>query len=418
MKGNAEDTVSSLATKPRFSFQRNGTVSHKLNQPPHLTLPRPRAETEKPSKQASSMAITTTRSLSVTPVTRRSATPINPLRSSSLSYSLTRPFSSNLTLKVPSFRVSASSMSSIHAPESASRTSFLDRRESGFLHFVKYHGLGNDFILVDNRNSTEPRITPEQAAKLCDRNFGIGADGVIFAMPGVNGTDYTMRIFNSDGSEPEMCGNGVRCFARFIAELENLNGKQSFTVHTGAGLIVPEIQDDGKVKVDMGEPILKASDVPTSLSANKDQSVVKSELDVDGVKWNVTCVSMGNPHCVTFGTKEGQNLKVDKLNLAEIGPKFEHHSVFPARTNTEFVEIISPSQLKMRVWERGAGATLACGTGACAVVVAAVLEGHAERRCTVGLPGGPLDIEWEEEDNHVYMTGPAEVVFYGSVLLN
>ncbi|KAF2288734.1 hypothetical protein GH714_011835 [Hevea brasiliensis] len=245
----------------------------------------------------------------------------------------------------------------IEATDKVSPSSFLDRRESGVLHFVKYQGLGNDFILVDNRDSTEPRITPEQAVRLCDRNFGIGADGVIFAMPGTNGTDYTMRIFNSDGSEPEMCGNGVRCFARFIAELENLQGKQSFTIHTGAGLIVPEIQEDGKVRVDMGEPILKASDVPTKLPANKDDAVVHSELNVDGVTWHVTCVSMGNPHCVTFGTKESKDLQVDKLNLVEIGPKFEHHDVFPARTNT--------------------GATLACGTGACATVVAAVLEGRA-----------------------------------------
>ncbi|GLT89629.1 hypothetical protein SLE2022_076060 [Rubroshorea leprosula] len=325
-------------------------------------------------------------------------------------------FRSNLSLKNPNFRVSAFSMS-IGPSEKMSPTSFLYRRETGILYFVKYQGLGNDFILVDNRDSTEPRITPEQAVKLCDRNFGIGADGVIFAMPGVNGTDYTMRIFNSDGSEPEMCGNGVRCFARFIAELESLQGRQSFTIHTGAGLIVPEIQDDGKVRVDMGKPILKASDVPTKLPPNKNQSVVKSELNVDGLTWNVTCVSMGNPHCIAFSTKGGQNLQVDELNLAEIGPKFEHHDMFPARTNTEFVEVFSPSHLKMRVWERGAGATLACGTGACAVVVAAVLEGRAGRKCTVDLPGGPLEIEWGEADNHVYMTGPAEVVFYGSAPL-
>ncbi|KAJ6362846.1 hypothetical protein OIU78_003107 [Salix suchowensis] len=330
-------------------------------------------------------------------------------------------------------------------------------------------------------DSSEPKITPEQAVKLCDRNFGIGADGVIFALPGVNGTDYTMRIFNSDGSEPEMCGNGVRCFARFIAELENLHGKrQSLTVHTGAGLIVPEIQEDGLVKVDMGQPVLKASNVPTKLASNKNDAVVKSELVVDGVTWNVTCVSMGNPHCVTFGTKGGEDLQVDALNLAQIGPKFEHHDAFPARTNTgrsrsqddlskrmlsipvmvaallvrclhilnnnaivfkhdhvyvpaltsqaylilmpqsssnKFVQVYSPSHLKMRAWERGSGATLACGTGACATVVAAVLEGRATRKCTVDLPGGPLDIEWREEDNQVYMTGPAEVVFYGSVPL-
>ncbi|KAM7264264.1 hypothetical protein ACFE04_001947 [Oxalis oulophora] len=330
-------------------------------------------------------------------------------------------------------RATASPMS----VETNVKASFLDRRESGFLHFVKYHGLGNDFILVDNRSSTEPKVTPEKAAKLCDRNFGVGADGVIFVMPGVDGTDYTMRIFNSDGSEPEMCGNGVRCFARFVADLENLQGRQSFTVHTGAGLIIPEILDDGKVRVDMGEPILKASSVPTLLPESQGEAVVKSELNVDGAIWNVTCVSMGNPHCITFGTKGGQNLQVDELNLAAIGPKFEHHAVFPARTNTvgnlptnfgndkpkqalfdtEFVQVISRSHLKMRVWERGAGATLACGTGACATVVAGVLEGHADRNCTVDLPGGPLEIEWSEDDNHVYMTGPAEVVFYGSVPL-
>lgn len=260
-------------------------------------------------------------------------------------------------------------------------------------------------------------ITPEKAAKLCDRNFGIGADGVILAMPGFNGTDYTMRIFNSDGSEPEMCGNGMRCFARFIADLDNLQGKHSFTVHTGAGLIVPEIQDDGRVRVDMGEPIIKASQVPTKLAPNEGQFAIKSALDIDKTTWTVTCVSMGNPHCVTFSTPEGQELMVDELNIAEIGPKFEHHPMFPARTNTEFVQVLSHSHLKMRVWERGAGATLACGTGACAVLVAAVLEGRTGRNCIVDLPGGPLEIEWREDDDHVYMTGPAESVFRGSVTM-
>ncbi|KAJ0983960.1 hypothetical protein J5N97_002316 [Dioscorea zingiberensis] len=314
----------------------------------------------------------------------------------------------------PSFRFSTFRMS-VEAPEKSQKTSFLDRKESGVLHFVKYHGLGNDFILVDNRSSLEPRVTPEQAVKLCDRNFGIGADGVIFAMPGINGTDYSMRIFNSDGSEPEMCGNGVRCFARFVADLENLHGTQSFTIHTGAGLIVPEIREDGKVKVNMGQPILTAADIPTKLPDTKNGVVVQEKLVVDGISWKVTCVSMGNPHCVTFGTEHSEALQVDDLNLREIGPRFEHHEMFPSRTNTEFVEVISRTHLKMRVWERGAGATLACGTGACAVVVAAVLEGRAERSCTVDLPGGPLEIEWSEEDNLVYMTGPAEAVFYGSI---
>ncbi|GFP98340.1 diaminopimelate epimerase chloroplastic [Phtheirospermum japonicum] len=331
-----------------------------------------------------------------------------------------KPIAARAGKNQPNLRI-LSSMA-VQAPEASSTTSFLDRRESGVLHFVKYHGLGNDFILVDNRDSTEPKVTPEQAVKLCDRNFGIGADGVIFALPGVNGTDYTMRIFNSDGSEPE--GSILLVFTfcfhspvyLYFVKLTSRD-YVCFTVHTGAGLIIPEIQEDGKVKVDMGEPILKASDVPTKLVPNKDQSVVKARLDVDGSIWNVTCVSMGNPHCVTFSTETSEDLEVDKLNLAEIGPKFEHHMVFPARTNTEFVQVFSPSHVKMRVWERGAGATLACGTGACAVVVAAVLEGRTGRSCRVDLPGGPLDIEWREDDNHIYMTGPAEVVFYGSVPL-
>lgn len=305
----------------------------------------------------------------------------------------------------------------VSAPRSGAATSFLERRESErALHFVKYQGLGNDFIMVDNRDSSVPKVTPEEAAKLCDRNFGIGADGVIFVMPGVNDADYTMRIFNSDGSEPEMCGNGVRCFARFIGELENLQGTHSFTIHTGAGKIIPEIQSDGQVKVDMGEPILSGADIPTKLVATKNKAVIQAELAVEGLTWHVTCVSMGNPHCVTFGANELKTLQIDDLKLSEIGPKFEHHEMFPARTNTEFVQVLSRSHLKMRVWERGAGATLACGTGACAVVVAAVLEGRAERKCVVDLPGGPLEIEWREDDNHVYMTGPAEAVFYGSVV--
>uniref|UniRef100_A0A0E0JBB8 diaminopimelate epimerase n=1 Tax=Oryza nivara TaxID=4536 RepID=A0A0E0JBB8_ORYNI len=305
----------------------------------------------------------------------------------------------------------------VSTPRSAAAAAFLERRESErALHFVKYQGLGNDFIMVDNRDSAVPKVTPEEAAKLCDRNFGVGADGVIFVMPGVNGADYTMRIFNSDGSEPEMCGNGVRCFARFIAELENLQGTHSFKIHTGAGLIIPEIQNDGKVKVDMGQPILSGPDIPTKLPSTKNEAVVQADLAVDGSTWQVTCVSMGNPHCVTFGTKELKVLHVDDLKLSDIGPKFEHHEMFPARTNTEFVEVLSRSHLKMRVWERGAGATLACGTGACAVVVAAVLEGRAEQKCVVDLPGGPLEIEWREDDNHIYMTGPAEAVFYGSAV--
>jgi diaminopimelate epimerase len=272
--------------------------------------------------------------------------------------------------------------------------------------FVKYHGLGNDFILVDNRHSSDPVLTPEQAIDWCDRHFGIGADGVIFALPGQDGTDYTMRIFNSDGSEPEMCGNGIRCLARFIADLEGKGSSTvSYQIHTLAGVMVPKLQADGQVTVDMGLPRLLASEIPTTLTA-PDDKVVNQSLEVAGQTWEVTCVSMGNPHCITFVDD------VTSIPLEAIGPQFEHHAVFPQRTNTEFIQVISPDYLKMRVWERGAGITLACGTGACASLVAAVLTGRSNRRATVELPGGCLDIEWSD-DQRLYMTGPATRVFDG-----
>ncbi len=275
------------------------------------------------------------------------------------------------------------------------------------LSFVKYHGLGNDFILVDNRHSPEPIVTPEQAEKLCDRHFGIGADGVIFALPGQNGTDYTMRIYNSDGSEPEMCGNGIRCMARFLGDLEGAEAKSSYTVHTLAGLITPKLESDGQITVDMGCPRLAPAQIPTTLVGGGD-TVVAQTLDVDGQVWTVTCVSMGNPHCMTFVED------VVTIDLEKIGPLFEHHVAFPQRTNTEFVEVVSRDYLKMRVWERGAGITLACGTGACATLVAAVLNDKADRICTIELPGGPLKIEWASDDR-IFMTGPAERVFAGQV---
>ena len=283
------------------------------------------------------------------------------------------------------------------------------------IEFVKYHGLGNDFILVDNRHSSEPLVTPEQAIKMCDRHFGIGADGVIFALPGQEDTDYTMRIYNSDGSEPQMCGNGIRCLAEFIASLELLEGKLSpetvvrkkYRIHTLAGVITPEMQGNGQVKVDMGMPELIAAKIPTNLG-EPEGKVINQSLEVAGKTWSVTCVSMGNPHCITFVDH------VADIPLEIIGPKFEHNEVFPERINTEFIEIVKPDYLKMRVWERGAGITLACGTGACATVVAGVLTNNSERNCTVELPGGCLQIEWSDEDNRVYMTGPTEKVFTGS----
>lgn len=290
------------------------------------------------------------------------------------------------------------------------------------IEFTKYHGLGNDFILIDNRHSCEPVITAEQAVVLCDRHFGIGADGVIFALPGQNGTDYTMRIFNSDGSEPEMCGNGIRCLAKFIADLEgskihppqpslSKGGSESQTeyrIHTGAGVIITELRSDGQVKVDMGVPRLLAAEIPTTLAA-PDAKVIDVPIEVTDKSWSVTCVSMGNPHCITFVED------VSAIDLETVGPQFEHHQAFPQRTNTEFIQVIRSDYLKMRVWERGAGVTLACGTGACAAVVAGVLTGKCDRTTAVELPGGVLEIEWAEVSGRIYMTGPAQQVFTGLI---
>jgi diaminopimelate epimerase len=276
------------------------------------------------------------------------------------------------------------------------------------IEFAKYHGLGNDFILIDNRHSSEPVITPEKAVEMCDRHFGIGADGVIFARPGQNGTDYTMRIFNSDGSEPEMCGNGIRCLAKFIADLEGEKAKTDYRIHTLAGVISPELRSDGQVKVDMGLPRLLAGEIPTTLG-EPDAKVIDVPIEVAGKSWSVTCVSMGNPHCITFVDD------VSAVALETVGPQFEHHPAFPQRTNTEFIQVIRSNYVKMRVWERGAGVTLACGTGACAAVVAGVLVAKCDQTTAVELPGGVLEIEWAEVSGRIYMTGPAQRVFTGCI---
>lgn len=279
------------------------------------------------------------------------------------------------------------------------------------IEFSKYQGLGNDFILIDNRHNSEPIIDPEQAIKMCDRHFGIGGDGVIFVLPGTEKTDYTMRIYNSDGSEPEMCGNGIRCLAKFIATLEGNSAvnNQSYKIQTLAGVIVPKLTSNGEVTVDMGEPELTAAKIPTTLGAVEGK-VIAQPLEVGDRTWSVTTVNMGNPHCITFVEDS------EAIALEQIGPLFEHHSAFPQRTNTEFIQVIRPDYVKMRVWERGAGITLACGTGACASVVAGVLNNMCDRSCTVELPGGCLQINWSAADNRVYMTGPATEVFTGKYL--
>lgn len=283
--------------------------------------------------------------------------------------------------------------------------------------FRKYHGLGNDFVLIDNRASPSPVIAPEAAVSVCDRHTGVGADGVIFLLPATQpDSDFAMRLFNSDGSEPEMCGNGIRCLARFAHDL-GLEGRDagSFRVDTGAGLIVPEMRADGTVCVDMGPPILKAVDVPTRLDCNDGNGFV-DHLRVQTKDWPATAVSMGNPHSVIF-VSDNDYVALD-ARLEEVGPVFEAHEKFPAKTNTHFVKTIADDHLDMLVWERGAGRTRACGTGACAVLVAAVLTGRAqrERDVTVTLPGGDLSIRWADgDDGHVFMTGPAELVFSGEL---
>lgn len=275
------------------------------------------------------------------------------------------------------------------------------------------HGAGNDFLVVDATREDGDvllRCCQQDAVRLCDRRFGVGGDGVI-VVSASSAADYRMRVFNSDGSEPEMCGNGIRCFAKFVFDY-GLSTKTRLQVETGAGVLTTIANIvDGKVQtvvVDMGEAHLRPAEIPAMIGAGGDSPIVSRSLNAAGKDWAVTCVSMGNPHCIVF--VDG----VDHLDLAAIGPAFETHPAFPRRINTEFVEILDASEVKMRVWERGAGETLACGTGACAVTVAGALNGFTGRKVLVHLSGGDLNIEWRG-DNHVMMTGPAASVFEGEI---
>lgn len=280
--------------------------------------------------------------------------------------------------------------------------------------FVKMHGLGNDFVFIDHfhKQTIEEQSEgdyPELARQVCHRQFGVGGDGLIVVLPS-QVADARMRIFNLDGTEPEMCGNGIRCFARYIFDKGYVR-KNPLTVETLAGILSLQLTFEGEkvtgVRVDMGEPILKAGLIPVLAQG---EPVVGAKLEAEGEAFEYTAVSMGNPHCVIF-VKDYENLDFERL-----GPAIEKHPLFPRKTNVEFIRVDSKSELTMKVWERGAGPTLACGTGACASAVAAALNGKAERKVTVHLPGGDLSIEWGE-DNHVYMTGPATYVFSG-ILLN
>jgi len=272
-------------------------------------------------------------------------------------------------------------------------------------------GIGNDFIVLDDRKGTiqEHESYPELAKRLCSRHFGIGADGIILILDSLD-HDIKFRIFNSDGSQAQMCGNGMRCFAKYLYENKILLQKK-FTVDTKAGTVIPEVLVDDadlvqSVRVDMGEPKLVCRDIPFE---SKNETAIEECLRVGEKEYYITAVSLGNPHAVIF---------VDDVNTVDVetvGRSIETHERFPEKTNVEFIQVINKKELKMKVWERGAGITLACGTGACAALVAASLTGRTEKSVRIHLDGGDLDIFWDKDTNHVFKTGPATLVFEGEI---
>ncbi len=275
--------------------------------------------------------------------------------------------------------------------------------------FTKMQGLGNDYVYV---NCFEEKIEnpSEIAIKVSNRNFGVGSDGLIMINPS-KAADFEMEMYNADGSRSEMCGNGIRCVGKYVYDY-GLTDKTSITVETLAGIKYLDFTiEDGKVKqvrVDMGSPELLPENVPVIADG---ESAIDTPILVDGTEYHMTCVSMGNPHSVVFVED------VQGFDLETVGPKFEHHERFPRRVNAEFVKILDRNTVEMRVWERGSGETLACGTGACAVAVASILNGFTEDKVRVKLLGGDLQIEWDRETNKVYMTGPAEISFEGDIQL-
>lgn len=271
--------------------------------------------------------------------------------------------------------------------------------------FTKMEGCGNDYVYV---NGFEEKIDNpnEVAIAVSDRHFGIGSDGLIIINPS-EVADFKMCMYNADGSEGKMCGNGIRCVAKYVYDFK-LTDKDVITVETLSGIKTLKLNvENGKVKtvrVNMGAPILECDKVPVKYD---DEKMINKPVKAEEKTFNITCVSMGNPHAVTF-IDDTENLEIEK-----IGPKFENNEIFPDKVNTEFIQIIDKNTVKMRVWERGSGETFACGTGACASVVASVLNGLTENKVTVKLLGGDLEIEYNQDENTVYMTGPARVVFTG-----
>jgi len=272
--------------------------------------------------------------------------------------------------------------------------------------FTKMHGCGNDYIYI---NGFEETITEPSklSVQMSNRNFGVGSDGLVLILPSET-ADFRMRMFNSDGSESEMCGNAIRCVGKYVFD-KGLFKDTIIKIETLAGIKVLELTVENEkvtwVKVDMGEPILEANLIPVISSK---QPVMGEKLNIEGNEYAFTCVSMGNPHAVTF-IEETSTFPLEK-----VGPLVEVASIFPRKTNVEFAQIMDREHIKMRVWERGAGETLACGTGACGTLVACVLNGLTDRKANLHLLGGDLLIEWDEKTNHVFMTGPAETVFEGN----
>lgn len=276
------------------------------------------------------------------------------------------------------------------------------------MEFTKMHGLGNDFLIFYGLEELPANVS-DLAIQWCNRFFGVGGDGLVFILPSEQ-ADFKMRIINSDGTEAEQCGNAIRCVSKYVYDngytdqsqitIETLGaGVQRVTLHIVEGEV-------STVTVDMGEPILDGYAVPTTLSGNP---VLDQPIEANGREFRFTAVSMGNPHCVIYVED------APSFELLEWGPLLETHPYFPRKVNVEFASVTARDRVEMRVWERGAGPTLACGTGACATLVSSVLNGHTDRAAWIGLKGGDLYIEWNEQDNHVYMTGPAEAVYQGRI---
>ncbi|MCR5746677.1 MAG: diaminopimelate epimerase [Lachnospiraceae bacterium] len=280
--------------------------------------------------------------------------------------------------------------------------------------FTKMHGCGNDYIYIyTGYEQVSDSSKSALALRLSDRHKGVGSDGLIFINP-TDKADFEMEMYNSDGSKGAMCGNGIRCVGKYVYD-HRLTEKTSLNILTGAGIKKLELKTEGDkatgATVNMGEPVLEPDKIPVAIEGHDgNKPVVAKEVIINGNRYDITCVSMGNPHCIIFCDDD-----IKKLDLTKVGPLVEHDQIFPDRVNTEFINVHDRGHISMRVWERGAGETLACGTGACASVAAAVLNGYTDRRVKVTLLGGELDIHWSEEDGCVYMTGPAETVFEGEI---